>query len=66
MFYSIVPYEQLFPTSEDDFKYEEVSYQGSTIQVYKRDDKFIIKRVISTDPKVYLNNDLIPGNELKM
>lgn len=66
MFYSIVPYEQLFPTNEDDFKYEEVTYEGNTIQVYRRDDKYIIKRVITTDPKIYLNNKLSPGNELKM
>lgn len=66
MFYSIVPYEQLFPTNEDDFKYEEVTFEGNTIQVYKKDDKYIIKRIISTDPKVYLNKELSPGNELKM
>ncbi|MCT4597668.1 MAG: YlzJ-like family protein [Vallitalea sp.] len=66
MFYSIIPYEQLFPTSSDDFKYEEISFQGNTIQVYRKDNKYIIKRVISTDLKVYLNSELSPGNELKM
>ncbi|MCT4544150.1 MAG: YlzJ-like family protein [Vallitalea sp.] len=66
MFYSIVPYEQLYPTKEDDFKYEEINYEGNTIQVYRKDDKYIIKRVISTDLSVYLDKHLIPGNELKM
>lgn len=66
MFYSIIPYEQLFPSSVDDFKYEEINFQGNTIQVYKKDNKYIIKRVISTDLKVYLNSELSPGNELKM
>ncbi|MCT4687444.1 YlzJ-like family protein [Vallitalea sp.] len=66
MYYSIIPYEELFPTTEDDFKYEEVTYEGNTVQVYKKDDKYIIKRVISTDLKVYLNRELSPGSELKM
>ncbi|GMQ64535.1 YlzJ-like family protein [Vallitalea maricola] len=66
MYYSIIPYEELFPTTEDDFKYEEVTYEGNTVQVYKKDDKYIIKRVISTDLKVYLNKELSPGSELKM
>ncbi|QUH31837.1 YlzJ-like family protein [Vallitalea guaymasensis] len=66
MYYSIIPYEELFPTTEDDFKYEEVTYEGNTVQVYKKDDKYIVKRVISTDLKVYLNKELSPGSELKM
>lgn len=66
MYYSLIPYEQLFPTTEDDYKYEEVAFEGNTVQVYKKDDKYIIKRVISTDLKVYLNRELSPGSELKM
>ncbi|GMQ56984.1 hypothetical protein AN1V17_13780 [Vallitalea sediminicola] len=66
MYYSLIPYEQLFPTTEDDYKYEEVSFEGNTVQVYKKDDKYIVKRVISTDLKVYLNKELSPGSELKM
>lgn len=66
MYYSIIPYEQLYPTTEDDYKYEELDYEGNTVQVYKKDDKYIIKRVISTDLKVYLNKELTPGSELKM
>lgn len=66
MFYSIIPYEQLFPNSQDDFTYEELNYEGNTIQVYKKDNKYIIKRVISTDLKVFLDGELSPGNELKL
>ncbi|QUI23034.1 YlzJ-like family protein [Vallitalea pronyensis] len=66
MFYSIVPYDQLFSTNEEEYKYEEVAHNGLTIQVYRKDDKMIIKRVISTDPKVYLDEKYSPGSELKM
>lgn len=66
MFYSIVPYDQLFPVKDEEYQYEEVSLEGNTIQVYRRDNKMYIKRVISTNPKVYLDAKYSPGNELKM
>lgn len=66
MFYSIIPYDELFSTNEEEYKYEEIALDGNTIQVYRKDDKMIIKRVISTDPKVYLDTKYSPGSELKM
>ncbi len=65
MYYSIVPYENLFPPEPNEFDYKEVQHKGNTLQLYKREDKYIIKRVISTDPAAYLNASISPGQEFK-
>lgn len=67
MLYTIIPYETIYPMEDNtQFEYEEMEYQGSLLQLYKKDNKYVIRRVISTDPKVYLNNSLSPGNEFKL
>ncbi|TCK97951.1 YlzJ-like protein [Natranaerovirga hydrolytica] len=65
MLYSIIPEEIVMKEEpEETYDYEEVSLKNCTLQVCKNGDAFKINRVISTDPSVYLDQELQPGMTL--
>jgi hypothetical protein len=62
--YSIIPNEVIFKNMEenDNYNYLEMDYLGERVQVTASlDNKYIIRRIISTSPKAYLNPKLQPG-----
>lgn len=66
--YSIYPAELVFNEwDENELDYEELTTrEGVILQVIRLNDNNVkIDRVISSDPEVYLRNDLAPGCILK-
>lgn len=67
MMYSIVPNDIIFKTEDKSIKLEEVSFKGAIILgVRQKDNSFLINRIISSDPKFYLDKALSPGNCIKL
>lgn len=67
MMYSVVPNDIIFKAENKNIKLEEVSYKGAIILgVRQKDNSFLIDRVISSDPKFYLDKALNPGNCIKL
>jgi len=67
--YSIIPNEVIFSVlkSDESFKLEEVEYRGCLLQIaVDRDKGASIQRIISTDPRDYLNQELQPGTIFSM
>ncbi|MFW6287647.1 MAG: YlzJ-like family protein [bacterium] len=66
--YSIYPPEIVF-ANYDDFEasYEEITLGSDITLVVERIDKKSVKiaQIISSDPQVYLRNDIQPGTVLK-
>jgi hypothetical protein len=64
LIHSIVPYETIFGNSEDkDTELKEI--KGGYVVLSKADEKKQIIRVISTDPRMYLNNKYKIGEPFK-
>lgn len=66
--YSIVPAEIVFAGSskESGYEYLEIEYMGEKVQVSPlTNNQMVIKRVISTSPKAYLNPNLQPGTIIR-
>lgn len=67
--YSIVPPDSLFTNSiqnGSDSNTLEIKYLGETVEVSPIDNNsFVIRRLISTTPKAYLNPKLQPGTIIK-
>lgn len=63
MIYSIIPYDQMFFNSEDNRQERmEVNINGEKVVLLKNDNNtYTIERLISTNPKAYLNPDFMPG-----
>jgi len=69
MIYSVISQDIIFADSERDrnIQFEEIYYKGSLLQVYYNENKnYIIERILSTNPYDYLNDELQPGNIIKI
>lgn len=67
MIYSIISNDVIFNDLENEkiYKYEEISYKDSFLQVcYNQNNSYTIHRIISTNPNDYLNKALQPGNTI--
>ncbi len=64
--YTMMPEELVFPTQEQDFaKHQLVSYQGVPLLVERTEDhSYRVIRVMSTDPKHFLNDSFCPGSKI--
>lgn len=68
MLYSIVPLEIVFGNSDggSQVKYMEAEYLGEKVLVSKlENDDYMIARLLSTNPRSYLNQKLEPGSVVK-
>lgn len=69
MLYSIVPLEIIFGEYNKDLESTdsiELSYLGEKVEVSPlTNDQYVIRRLISTSPKAFLNPMLQPGSILK-
>ncbi|AGC68143.1 hypothetical protein Cst_c11470 [Thermoclostridium stercorarium subsp. stercorarium DSM 8532] len=64
MIYSIVPFEQLY-YSENKQERMEVVINGEKVILLRNDNNtYTVERLISTNPKVYLNPEFTPGNRI--
>lgn len=65
--HSIVPHELIFQNGgEEESQPIEMLYLGETVVAQKNgDNNYVICRVISTSPHVYLNPQLQPGMQIK-
>ena len=69
--YSIIPADIVFEGFDSDKKnsmrFVELEYMGEKIQAIPLSNgEYIIERILSTSPKVYLNPSLKPGNIIKV
>lgn len=65
--YSIVPAEVVFQGSlgKDEVKYFEAGYKGERVVVSQiTDQSCSISRLLSTNPRVYLNPEFQPGRPI--
>lgn len=63
--YSIIPNEIIFNNSNinTDFNFIEMDYLGEKVQVSAlSNNRYVINRVIATNPKSFLNPKLQPGS----
>ena len=66
--YSIIPLDIVFGNmdSSTEMKYMEAEYLGEKVLVSKlENDNYMIARLLSTNPKSYLNQKLEPGSVVK-
>ncbi|MBP5427254.1 MAG: YlzJ-like family protein [Clostridiales bacterium] len=49
----------------DDVKYKEVDYKGEKVEVTQYNNKVVISRLYSTDPKKYLDPEFELGKVIK-
>lgn len=61
--HTIVPPEQIF-AAENNLQYEYKRVNNSLVQGVARDGRFMVERLISTDPSMYLNPRYSPGGRL--
>ena len=61
MMYSIAPIMGL----DTPVEYVQLEYQGYEVLAYRSPEGYILERLITTDPKAYLNSALQPGNLLE-
>jgi|GEM_PF-399061 len=63
MIYSIIPPDRLLYNPEDDKQVRmEVNINGEQVVLLKNDNNtYTIERLISTNPKAYLNPEFAPG-----
>lgn len=63
LLYTIVPQEVIFEgmVKDDDTTYKQINYMGCEMIVKDSGDKYIVERLLSTDPQDYLNEKFQPG-----
>ncbi len=61
--HSIVPLEQIFP-SDGGLEYSYRKAHNSYIQGVKSAGRFTVSRLISTDPRLYLDPHYTPGAQM--
>ncbi len=82
MIHSIVPIEAVFSNNnncssinslsnlydnQSVFEYKEIIYEGERVQVtIMEDGRGVIQRVISSNPGVYMNKNLQPGQMINL
>ena len=66
LLYTIVPIDVIFNNEkQNDIQYKEIDYQGERVEVIQYENKLILNRLFSTDPKQYLNPDFRLGKVIK-
>ena len=64
--HTIVPMEVIFGNNnDDDIQYKEVDYLGQRVQVVRYENKLMLNRIYSTDPKQYLDPNFELGKIIK-
>jgi len=66
--YSIVPAEIVFDNNTNNIgnRFVEIDYMGQKVEaVSLSNSQFVISRVLSTSPQVYLNPKLQPGTIIR-
>lgn len=68
IFYTMMPEELMFPITENEYKKQSiVEMNGVQLLVQKTETAhFEIVRVLSSDPKHYLDNQFCPGQKITM
>lgn len=61
--HTIVPPEQIFGTAEN-MQYEYKRVKNSLVQGVAQEGRFMVERLISTDPSLYLDPRYAPGGHL--
>ena len=56
--YAILP---IYEPEQDPPSYEEINYKGHQVLACKTEMGYVLERVYSTDPKDFMNPDLLPG-----
>jgi hypothetical protein len=65
--YTTVPQEMIFPADQDAYSQQEVvEWQGIPLLVEQSQQYYKVIRVMSSDPAHYLNEQICPGEYLKM
>ena len=64
IYWSIIPEEVAFQDWDKELTLQEVIYKGKTMTVRSGAGGATIERIISTDPKDFLNKDLTPGSKI--
>lgn len=65
MLYTIVP-ESLIVNNKATEKTEVVRFDNGLVEGVRNGDRLKITRIISSDPSVFLNGELCPGNYIKV
>ena len=64
--HTIVPMDIIFNNDKKkDFSYKEMDYLGCKVEVLQYENKLVLNRLYTTDPKQYLNPDFKLGIEIK-
>lgn len=64
--HTIVPMEVIFGNDNSkDVQYKEMDYLGQKVQVVQCENKLILNRLYSTDPKQYLDSNFKLGKIIK-
>lgn len=61
LFWSIRPFEQVMEGVEEVAQFEEMTVRGITMLVSPLGDNVRVERIISPNPRDYLNTSLQPG-----
>lgn len=65
LIHSVTPIDYLmYPPNLPQFEMK--AYDMGYIEGYKKENEFIVTRIISTDPKAYLDKKLFPGAVCKI
>ena len=63
--HTIVPMEVIFENNNNDVQYKEIDYLGKRVQVVQYENKLLLNRLYSTDPKQYLDPNFKLGKTIK-
>ena len=65
--YTIVPIEVIFNNEKKEYvKYKEINFEGEIVEVLQYENKLILNRLYTTNPKQYLNPRFQLGKVIKM
>ncbi len=68
IYYTMMPEELMFPCVEDDYRKQSVvEINGVQLLVQQADNaQYEIIRILSSDPRHYLDSQLCPGQKITM
>ncbi len=66
MLYTIMPIDLVLDEKQAENNYLEKSINGNLVQLNKNDDNYSVMRIISTNPKAFLDKKFQPGNFIKL
>lgn len=66
--YTMMPYEQIFPHSEESSVNEVmISYNGIPLLAeWTENHEYRVIRIVSTDPNHYINPSCMPGSKISL